>query len=165
MRITHVHITCTCSLSHYDLHISGNVPKKKIFWSFPQWVMNNLTIGIPYAWKRSESTLHFLLKGYILSLLDSLEEENIWGQVNYSSLLSHSYMLESTYLCAFEQSLMLFPSFPLSCEFSIKMEDWSGGGLGGGLDFSVSTRCQHILSLFSLFIINRNIHFLSITCV
>ena len=37
--------------------------------------MNKLTIGIPYAWKRSNSTLHFLLKCYILSLLDALEEE------------------------------------------------------------------------------------------
>ena len=160
-----LHIACTCILSHYDPCTSGNVPKNKIFWSFPQRVTNNLTISLPYAWKCSDSTLHFILKGYILSLLDALEEDNIWEQGNYSSLFPHSYMLESASLCPFEHTLLLFPGFSLSCKLSIEMEEWRGGGLGGGISFSISTRCGQRLSLVSLFIINRNIHFSSIVYV
>jgi len=80
---------CTRKLLHVSLHTSRNVHKNKKKWSFPQWVPNNLTIGLPYAWKRSELTLHYLLMGYILSLLDELKEENIWEQGNYSSMLPH----------------------------------------------------------------------------
>ena len=150
-RVTSLHPMCKCSLSHYDPCTSRNVPKTKIFWSFPQWVTNNLTIGLPYTWKRSDSTLHFLLKGYILSLLDALEEENLWEQGNYSGFAPHSYMLESASLCHFEQPLMLFPSLPLSCELSMEMKDWSGRCLGGVLGLSISTRCRQILSLVTLF--------------
>ena len=139
--------------------------KRKIVWSFPQWVANNLTIGLLYAWKRFDSTLHFLLKGYILSLLGALEEENLREKGNYSGFVPHSYMLESASHFPFEQPLILFPSLPLSCQISIDLEDWCGGGIGGGIGLSISMRCQQSLSLVSLFIINRNINFSSIVCV
>ena len=156
---------CTCSLSHYNLRTSKNVPQNKIFWSFPHWVTNKLTFGLPYAWKCSDSTLYFLLKGYVLDPLDTLEEENWREQGNYSSFVPHSYMLEFASLCPCEHPLMLFPILALSYDLSIEMENWSGGGPGGGLGLSIPTRCQQRLSLVSLFIINRNIHFLSIVCV
>ena len=41
-----------------------------------------------------------------------------------------------------EHTLLLFSSFPLLCKLAIEMEDWSGGGLGRGLCFSVSMRCR-----------------------
>ena len=164
MWVTSLHSMCTCNLSHYDPRTSG-MDKKKIFWSFAQRVTNNLTIGLPYAWKCSDSNLHFLLKGYLLSLLDALEEENLWEQGNYSGFVPHSYMLESTSLCPFEQPLMLFPIFPLSCELSNDMEEWSGGGSSGVLGLLILTRCWQLLSLVYLFIINRNINFSSIVCV
>ena len=138
-------VVCTRRLLHCSLRTSRNVHKKK--WSFPQWVLNNLTLGLPYSWKLFDSTLHCLLKGYILSLLDALEEENIWEQGNYISLLPQSYMLESVSLSPFDNTLFLFPSLSLLCKVTIKMEDWSGGGPGGGHDFSVSTRCQQSLSV------------------
>ena len=140
-------------------------PKIKKIWSFPHLVTNNLTFGISYAWKCSELTLHCLLKGYILSLLDALEEENLWEKQNYIGFVPHSFMLRYASLCPFEQPLMLYPRFPLSCELAIDMEDWSGGGSSGGLSLSISIRCWQLLSLVSLFIINRNINFPSIVCV
>ena len=143
---------CTCNLSHYDPCTSRNMTKKNMFWIFPQRVTDNLTIGLLYAWKRSASTLHFLLKGYILSLLDALGEENLWEQGNYSGFVPHSYTLEFESLCPFEQPLMLFPSLPLSCELAIDMDDWSGGGPSGGLGLSIPNRgadrvCQLYLCL------------------
>ena len=155
--ISCVHTACpTVTRVHWEM-----CQKNKIFWIFPQWVTNNLTFGLPYAWKCSRSILHFLLKGCILVPLDALEEENWREEGNYSSFVPHSYILESTSLCPCDNPLMIFPSLPLHCEISIEMEDWIGGGLG----FSVLTRCWQSLSLLSLFIINRNIYFSSITCV
>ena len=80
-------------------------------------------------------------------------------------MLPHLLMLETGSLCPFEHTLLIFPRFPLLCKLSIEMEDWSNGGLGGGLGFFVSTRGCKSLSLLSMFIINRNIRFSSITCV
>ena len=117
--VTCLHITCTCNLSHYEPCTSGNVPKKKIFWIFSQWVMNNLTIGLPYAWKHSESTLHILLKGYILSYLNALEEDNLWEQRDYSGFVPHSCILEFASLCPWCNHWCSFPIFPLSCGISL----------------------------------------------
>ena len=139
--------------------------QKENICSFPLWVTNKLIIILPYAWKCSKSTLEFLLKGYILSLLDALEEDNSWEEGNYSGFVTHSYMLESASLCHFEHTLLLFPSLPLFCKLAIEMEDWSGGGPGGGLGLLISTRCRQSLSPVSLYLINRNIHFSSIVCV
>ena len=58
-----------------------------------------MTIGLPYAWKRSDLTLHFLLKGYILSYLDALEGRKLWEQINYCVFFPHTYILESASLC------------------------------------------------------------------
>ena len=133
---------CTRKLLHVSLHTSRNVHKNKNFCSFPQWVLNNLTLVLPYAWKRSDSTLHCLLEGYILSLLDALKEENFGEKGNYISLLPHLLMLDFASLCPFQHTLLLFPIFPLISKLSIEMEDWSGGGPGGGINFSISTRCR-----------------------
>ena len=150
MRVTSLQPACTCIVSHYDPCTLENVPKNKIFWIFPHRVIDNLTFGLPYAWKLSNSTLHFLLKGYILRYLDALEEENLWEKENYNGFVPHSYMLECASLYPIEQPLMFFQSLTFSCEFVFEMEDWSDGDPGGGLSFFVSTRWQQILSLVSL---------------
>ena len=153
-------------LSQYPC-TSGNVyeDKKKI-WSFPHRFLNNLNLGLPYS----------------LRMLRIDPPFPIWRDIYWASWMHGRrrtfesketivhccpifLMLEFASLCPFEHTLLLYPSLPLLCKLAIKMEDWSGGGPGGGLGFSVSTRCRQSLSLLSLFIINRNIYFLSTTGV
>ena len=76
--------------------------------------MNNLIIGLPYAWKRSESTLQCLLECYILSLLDALKEDNFGEQGNYSSLLPHLFMLKYASLCPFGAHIATLPKLAIS---------------------------------------------------
>ena len=157
-------LVCTPKFLHCIPHTSGNVHKNKNFWIFPQWVLNNLTLVLPYAWKRSDSTLHCLLEGYILSLLDALKEENLESKETIVHCFLTCLCLSMHHFVPLEHIVLLFPSFPLLCNLSIVMEDSSGGGPGGGLSFSSSRKCQQSLSLFYLYFINRNIHFSSNTC-
>ena len=118
--------------------------KPKTFWVFliESWINWLLAFHIPR--KCLDSMLHFLLEGYILSLLDAFKEDNFGEKGNYSSLLSHLFMLESASLCPFGAHIATLP------KISIEMEDWSGRGLGGEIIFSILTRCQQSFSLFYL---------------
>ena len=122
--------------------------------------MNNLTLGLPYAWKHSDLTLHCLLEGYILSLLDALKG----GILERKETIVHCCLIWLFLILhpfsPLEHTLLLFPSFSFLCKLFIEMEDWSGGGLGGGLGFFVMTRCRQSLSLLSLFIIKLKYLFL-----
>ena len=66
-----------------------------------------------------ESTLHFLVEGYILSLLDALKEENFGEKGNYSSLLPHLFMLESASLCPFGAHIAVIVDFTTQGESHI----------------------------------------------
>ena len=46
---------------------------KKNIWSFPHPVANDLILGLPYSRKHSILTLHFPLRGYILSYYEALK--------------------------------------------------------------------------------------------
>ena len=64
--------------------------------------------------KHSDSTLHCLLEGYILSLLDALKEENFGEKGNYSPLLPHLFMLESASLCPFGAHIVALPKLVIA---------------------------------------------------
>ena len=54
-RVTGLHLVCTCSLSHYDPHTSGNVPKNKIFGvflikSWIAWLLDFHILGNDPIW-------------------------------------------------------------------------------------------------------------------
>ena len=66
---------CTRSLIHYDPNTLGNVLKNKIFGVFPHQVTNNLTIGLPYAWKDSEGlSIELVGKGFWTIQLHSIAD-------------------------------------------------------------------------------------------
>ena len=103
MWVTSLQTVCTHSLIYYDLCTSRNVLKNKIFGVFPHKITNNLTIGLPYAWKCFDLTLHLLFKGYILRYLDSLEEDNFERKYTIVELCAilmylslHPFVLEAT---------------------------------------------------------------------
>ena len=123
MWVTSLQPTCTFNLFHYELRTSRNVPKNKICWIFPHWVTNNLTFGLPYAWKSSDSTLHFLLKGYIFGPLDTLEEEKRREQGYYSSFVPHSHMLVSTSPFSLWEPIVDLPKI----SFASWAFHWDGG--------------------------------------
>ena len=131
---------------------SGSVHEDKYFWSFPHSSTNNLTLGLPYAWR-------------MLGLNPPLP---IWRAIYWASWMNwRRRILESketivhcciTCLCLslhpfvpLEHTLLLFPSLPLLCKLAMEMEDWSGG---------FDKVCHYPISIF----INRNIHFSSNTC-
>ena len=149
-------------LSHYQRTL-GNVHEEKSFWSFPHRVLNNLTLGLPYA----------------LRMLRLNPPFPIWRAIYWASWMHWTrIILESketivhcclTCLCLslhpfvpLEHILLLFTIFPLLCKLAIDMEDWSGGGPSGGLGFSISTRCRQSLTMFYLYLLLIEI---SITCV
>ena len=132
--------------------------KLKVFGVFPHRVLNNLTLGLPYALRtlRLNPPLPIWSAIYWASWIH-------WGgefgeKGNYKSLFPHLFMLEFASLCPFGAHSASLP------KLSIVMEDWSGGGPGGGLGFSGSKKCWQRLSLMYLYFINRNIDFLSNTC-
>ena len=100
--------------------------------------------------KCSELTLHFLLEGYILSLLDALTEENLESKETIVHCCLTCLCLSLHPYVPLEHIVLLFPSFPLFCKLSIEMEDWIGGGPGGGLGFSILTRYRQSFSQFYL---------------
>ena len=132
---------------------------------FSHQVTNDLMISIPYSWKHSDLTFHFSLRGYILSYLEALKEEDLWDKTNYSGTVPR---VLHTWVCiplSLEKPLVLLPKLAFVLWACLDMEDWSGGGPGGGLGFLISTRCRQRLSFVSMLIFNRNIHFSSIICV
>ena len=65
------------NVQHYTLRTLGFVLKKQKYLIFHHQVMNSLILDFPYAWKRSDLTLHLPYEGYILSHCEALEEEKL----------------------------------------------------------------------------------------
>ena len=127
--------------------------------------MNNLTLSLPCAEKRSDLTLHFSLRGYILSYLEALKEENLWEQRDYSGFVPHSCILESTSLCPWRNHWCSFPSLPLFCEifliWRIEVVETQVEDLFSQFRRGDDIGCHLYLCLHLI----ENIHFLCITCV
>ena len=115
----------------------------------------------------NESRINWLLAFHIPGNTLTWPSISYWRAIYWASWMHwRRIILESketivhcclTYLCLslhpfvpLEHTFLLFPSFPFPCKLSIKMEEWSGGGPVGGLDFSISMRCRQSLSLFYL---------------
>ena len=139
--------------------------QKKCFWIF----LNESRITWLLAFHMSENALNRPFIAYWRDIYWASWKH--WRRRTFESkeTIVHCfpmlYMLESASLCPFEHTLLLFPCLPFLCKLSIEMEDWSGGGPGGGLDFSSSKKCWQSVSLFYLCFINRNIHFMSTMCL
>ena len=97
------------------------------------------------------------LEWYILSLLDTLKEEKLKSKETIVHCCLILLILESASLCPFwAPSVLPKLTFALWACYR-EMEDWSGGGVGGGLGFSCLQKCRQSLSLLYLWFINRNI--------
>ena len=104
------------------------------------------------------------LECYIRNHLDTLKEEKLKSK----ETIVHCFLIFSYNWVYIPLSLRAHSVIP-NISFSLwdwywEMEDWSGGGPGGGLGFSCSQKFQQSLSLLYLWFINRNIHFMSNTC-
>ena len=106
-----------------------------------------------------------LIEGLYIELLGSIERGEL---VRTNILWWNCAPFFHTWVCiplSVEQPLMLIPKLAFVLWDFLDMEDWSGGGSSGGLNFSISTKCRQRLSFVSMFTFNRNIHFSSIICV
>ena len=130
---------------------SGSVHEDKYFWIFPHRGLNNLTLGLPDALNsRSRPSISYL-EWYILSLLDTLKEEKLERKetIAHCCLTCYAWVyiplsLWTTQCCCPNLSFSLWA-------FHWEMENWSGGGTSGGLNFSGSKKCRQRLSLLYLY--------------
>ena len=108
--------------------------------------MKDLSIGLPYVGKCSMLTLHFLLKGYILSYYEALEEDNF----------DRKYIIVE--LCPILMCLSLHPFF-LEEAISVVSQDCLDV-----CELSFVWRIEVVEAQVEglSFLINRNIHFASI---
>ena len=82
------------------------------------------------------------LEYYILSLFNTLKEEKLKSKETIVHCCLIFLILESTSLCPFGSHSVLPKISFAFWSFYRDMEDWSGGGIGGGLSFSDSRKCQ-----------------------
>ena len=84
------------------------------FWSFPHRILNNWTLCLPYALRTPELDLPLPIWSaiYWSSWIHSGGEFGEQG--NYSSLLPHLFMLESTSICPFGEESAPLPKIPFS---------------------------------------------------
>ena len=118
---------------HRDVCISPNIFGVFLIWFWISWF---LAFHIP--WDHLDSTLHYPFGVLYKESLGYIEE----GELKIKETIAHCYfillILESASLCPFG-SLCVLPKLSFSLwAFYQEMEDWGGGGPGGGLGLSGS---------------------------
>ena len=108
---------------------------------FLMWIQLTCLLAFHMPWDCSNSTFHYPIEELYKEPFGYIEGMRNWEQENYSPLLSE-LILESASLCPLEHFCVL-PKLAIclwACYWD--MEDWSGGGLSGGLNFSDLQTCQ-----------------------
>ena len=145
---------------------SKNVHENKSFWNFPHGVSNNLTLVLPYALRTLKLDPPLTIWSAIYWASWIHWRRRSWEQGNYSSLLPHLFMLESASLCPFGAHISTLPNISLSLysfHWYRGLKWWMCRWRTRFLSFDKVL--IEFVTILSLFIINRNIHFSSITCV
>ena len=103
------------------------------------WIWLTCLLAFHIPWDRSDSTLHCPIQELYKEPFGYIEGMRNWEQENYSPLLPN-LILESASLCPLEHFCVL-PKLAFCLRACYReMEDWSGGGLSGGLSFSDSQK-------------------------
>ena len=122
---------------HQDVCINPNSFVFFIIWVRTTWV---LAFQIP--WECSDSTLHYPLRVLYKEPLGYIKEEELKSKETIVQCCLSFIILESTSLCPFG-ALCVLPniSFVLWACYR-EIEDWGGGGPGGGIGFFGSQMCR-----------------------
>ena len=143
--IFHTWILNPFSRIHADITLKpvyiGMCAKGQIFLEFSlMWIRVTYLLAFHMPRDRLDLTFHYPIEALYKETFGYIERGGIEEKENYSTLLPE-LILKYASLCPLEH-FVFFPSLHFLWACYREMEDWSGGGLGGGFTFLDSQTCR-----------------------